>query len=264
MITILLASRSGGNSRLEYLLSSLQNASCVDNYEVLIKFDDDDPDLDRLKSVVGSAREKGREKISLDTGESEGHASGQNIRYIVTPRGLGYGDLHKAYLDLLVIASPKTDMYWVLSDDVLIQGALWDKYLMNATKSYADGIYVICPMFLQNYNSLSDRDALEICDNYPVWSAKLVAAMGGFGYTFSTDGWTNILLRKIFLLYGIDRRIHIPQINLWRRTCEADGPGSERYEGIRKQTIDILLSPQVQILLEGQARAIAGYIKGQP
>jgi hypothetical protein len=264
MISILLGSRgkAGGNSNsnLKDFLKSLANASTHESYEVLIKLDDDDPSLKELIEVIETASSRGRELISQDDGTSKGFLPGQNIKYIITPRGKGYGDLHKAYLDLIRIADPSADMYWVLSDDVLLLGASWDKYLEHAASKFSDGMFVICPMFLADYKIQGDTEALNMCDNYPVWSARWIAAQGGFGYTFSTDGWTNMLMRRIFRDYGIDRRVLCTQVNLTRRSGAQDFPGSERWNGIRKETIEQMLSPQLQKLLKGQARAIAGYI----
>ncbi len=257
LITIFLACRAGETSNLKEFLSSLCNASTPDNYEILIKFDDDDPSLASLLDIVEKAKEHGREKISPDTGESEGFFPGQNIRYIVTPRGLGYGDLHKAYIDLLRIADPKTEMYWTLSDDVILLGRNWDLYLKESAKAFSDGLFVICPTSVVNYRGMSDQEALEICDNYPVWSAKLLHAMG-FGYTFAMDAWTNMLMRKLFYVHGIDRRTGCQGIHLERRRGSQDFPGSERWNGIRKETHELLLSAQVQNLLDAQVGVIAG------
>jgi hypothetical protein len=264
MITVILGSRgkAGGNSNsnLKDFLKSLANASTHESYEVLIKLDDDDPSLDELMEVIEDAKAKGRELISPDDGTSQGFLPGQNIKYLITPRGKGYDDLHKAYLDLLRIADPSTDMYWVLSDDVLMLGASWDKYLEHAAGKFPDGMFVICPMFLADYRIQTDMQALEMCDNYPVWSAKWIAAQGGFGYTFSTDGWSNLLMRKLYQTYGIDRRVLCQNVGLTRRSGAQDFPGSERWNGIRKDTIAQMLSPQLQKLLAGQAKAIAGYL----
>lgn len=248
MISILLASRSkgggNGNSNLKELLQSLAaHVTNPGNYEVLIKFDDDDPGLAQQIETV---------ELSL-------HA--RRIRYIVTPRACGYTDLHKAYLDLLVESSSYSIAYWVLSDDVLILGSCWDSAIIRHCNRLHDGVFVLCPSSTPDYFNMEEKDALTVMDNYPIWSAKWVGTAGGFGYTFSTDGWTNLLCRKLEMEHGLSVRHAVPQVSLVRRTHPIDAEGSERWHGPRAQMIAKVSSPTVQRLLNLSANALVKVIR---
>lgn len=231
MISILLGCR--GSRHIADLLRSLSNnASSRDSYEVCIKLDDDDPELVSIQNILASFGEQ------------------MTIKSIVSPRGSGYSDLHKSYMDLLFIAEPLAKVYWVLSDDVLILGASWDKYIhYYADNNKMDDLFVIIPSTMIDYSNISSEKALDLMDNYPIWSRKWVQKVG-FGFTFSTDGWTNLILRELFVDKRIDKRIHVRHINLVRKNQPEDFPGSERYNTTRKEMIEKVLSPQGKTLLE--------------
>ena len=251
-ITIMMGARIGGNdnSRLpECLLALSTHAESKNRYEVLIKMDDDDPGLGSLKATIESFSDR------------------VNIRYIVTPRGRGYADLHKAYLDLMLMASPLSEMFWVLSDDVMVAGHHWDRKLLDCAAKSPDGVFVITPTAKVDYSMMAQHEALNTMENYPVWSRGWVGICGGFGYTFSTDGWTNLICWKLVREYGLDPRLlpeplqspagAVPSILMARTRGAQDVPGSERWNTARKEMFDKVLSAQVQSLLDYTVHAIA-------
>lgn len=235
-ISILIASRKAGNenSRLNDCINSLiANCSNPENFEILVKYDDDD----------------------LERGGP--HSS---VKSIVTSRALGYEDLHKAYLDLLCIGSPESELFWVLSDDTEVTVKGWDEHLINIAKHNIGKPYVIHVSGQQRL-ATSAISAIEYCENYPVWSKKWVGLVGGFGYTFSTDGWTSLICYLLRKFFNISPVINIA-LGLTRHRCQADNPGSERWNGVRHRTIQKMLSPQLQSLLAVTAESIANSIKG--
>ena len=205
------------------------------NVELLIKFDLDDESLELLQDTVSQFTNK------------------MSIRYIVTSRAGGYGDLHKAYLDLLRLANADTTMYWVISDDITLDSQGWDSELLSCSKKYTDGIFVIHTSHLLDHLTITPRESIESPDAYPVWSAKWIGLQGGFGYTFATDGWTSMVCHRLMNEYHFDRRI-MANIRIARNPCAADMPGSERWHGIRKQTHDFIVSPQLQKLADCTAQ----------
>ena len=218
-----------------------------------MKLDVDDPGLEQQKKII------------------EHFSDRINIRYIVTPRGLGYQDLHKAYLDLLVMASPLSSLFWVLSDDSLVVGYHWDKKLLDTAANSKDGVFVITPNAMVDYSAMDAKEALNTMDNYPVWSRAWLGLCGGFGYTFSTDGWTNLLCWKLSRYYGIDPRM-MPEplegppgkmlsIPMVRIRGSQDVPGSERWNTVRKDMFDKVLSAQVDSLLDHTSLALASVIR---
>lgn len=234
MITILLGSRKGKNSRLDYLLNSLsRSAFSRKNYEVLVKLDDDDPHLEDQQRII------------LEKSEE------MSVRSLVSPRAMGYEDLHKAYMDLYRGSSVESKAVWVLSDDVLILGSSWDRYILHAIDRMGE-LFVLCPTTL--VGSQTDLQALEIMDNYPIWSTKFLN-IAGFGYTFSTDSWTNTLLGGM-REKGVDIRKHIPQIGLNRVTCPEDGEAGERWTGARKRMFEMSLSPKMRQIFKDKIETL--------
>ena len=159
-ITIMLGCRMGGSDtcRLRQCLTSLiDNATDVGNFEILVKCDNDDPALDEIIHTL--------------------HQLGcrANIRCIVTPRGLGYTDLHKAYLDLLRIANPTSELYWVISDDIEMQTPGWDNKMLAAVSRHADAPFVL---ITKEFDHTSMRDAAERCDPYPM--VEMLARAAGW------------------------------------------------------------------------------------
>jgi len=127
-ITILMPSRMAGNenSRFRACLSSLaDHADDATNFELLIKFDDDDQDLPTLLGIVKEFRNR------------------FSIRHIVTSRASGYGDLHKAALDLLRIADANSVLFWGLGDDCVVQSPGWDTKMLARCHDYDDGLFVL-------------------------------------------------------------------------------------------------------------------------
>jgi len=242
-ISILLGCRVGGNtnsSLITCLNSIVDNATAPARLEILIKFDDDDQGVPQL------------------LGELEALKGRTNIKTIITPRGKGYGDLHKAYNDLLLIADPQSELYWVISDDMEVLTKGWDAKLQQTLGRFEDKIFVAHTLIDFIHPTLID--AIESPDSYPIWSKRWITLTGGFGYTFSTDAWTAMLLQVLQRRYHYNRHVFVPDLVIKRKLAAMDMPGSERWVGIRKDTIELLQTPQVQYLLDESANSIASRI----
>lgn len=246
ILSIIMACRVGGNSNsklancFNYLV---RNAADAAHFEILIKLDTDDERIADIQSVIQSLSDR------------------LTIKTIITPRAGGYGDLHKAYLDLLRIANPSSELYWVISDDIEIHGKSWDAKLISHCRDYPDGLYTLNTLLLPELDHVTAQHALEVCDMYPLWSKRWIGLQGGFGYTYSTDGWTNLLCHKLRNDYGVDRRIFVEDIKLRRHTVAGDLKGSERWNGVRREGIEMMLSPQLQYLLDCTARSFVYHLQ---
>jgi hypothetical protein len=245
-LTILMASRMAENEncRLEACLKSLASTSHSSyNFEILIKFDYDDASLPQLLATVKNMSEALR------------------IRHIVTPRASGYGDLHKAYMDLLRIASPKSGLYWVISDDVELESQYWDLRLLNHADQYQDGLFTLHCIKKLDFATITPYDAINSPDPYPVWSKRWIGMQGGFGLVFATDGWTSLLHHRLRTGYEIDRCVFVEGISIKRHIAPSDIEGSERWNGIRRETHEHMLSPQTQSLIDYTAQSFAYYLR---
>jgi hypothetical protein len=245
VLTIMMASRMGENenSRLEACLNSIADTAHESgNVEVLLKFDEDDTCLSRLLDIARQMR--GR----LD------------IRYIVTPRAGGYGDLHKAYLDLLRIAHPESTLYWVISDDIELESKGWDDMFVRHSNHYEDGLFVLQTIKKLDFAAITPYDTINSPDPYPIWSKRWVGMQGGLGYVFATDGWTSLLHHRLITRYGIDRCVFIEGIRIKRHIAASDVEGSPRWNGIRRKTHEYMLSPQ-QGLIDYTAQSYACYVE---
>ena len=242
-LSVILASRINGNknSKLMNCLKSLvYNSENKDSFEVLIKFDDDDNDV---KSTIEEI-----EKLPI------------NIKYIITPRGKGYSDLHKAYLDLFVLASASSELFWVISDDMVITTGRFDSVIINKFNEFRDKTCVLHTRvkYLKNSNI---TDAVTDVDCYPIWTRKWLCT-AGFGYSFSTDGWTSLLEYLLYKKHKIDNRVFVNMLDYDRNINMAiDGEGSERWNNERKNMIDMVNTDNFLRIARETSKTIAYRIK---
>lgn len=236
-ISILIAHRKEGNenSNIERCLESLRNtASSPDNYEILIKCDDD------IHEVSGA-------------------------RCISTPRAGGYADLHKAYMDLLIIASPESELFWVISDDVEIRMQDWDMALLDIAKQHIGKPYVINTATIFNMLTTNKNDAINGADSYPLWSRNWLA-IAGFGYTWATDGWTSLLAHALENDFGVmvnDYRyfVYIKPYRHPEASIDASLPKWKLRKQQRDKMFEIHISPQIQNIIHLKAAALAREIR---
>lgn len=246
LISIVMSCRIAGNtnSMLPNCMKSLmQHAADARQFEVLIKFDDDDADVQK---TLEAAKQ-----------------SGANISHIITPRGKGYFDLHKAYMDLFAMASPSSQLFWVISDDMEVHTQDWDQHLIDAWKPHAHLSCVLHAKKLMDLQKAHYSRAIVRCDAYPIWSRKWLAS-AGFGFTFSTDGWTSLLEYLLFRDHGVDSRIAVPGIRLYRHTDDMiDSEQSDRWTNERQTMIDLVESDNLKSIINELVRGLAEKIKAE-
>lgn len=230
-ISFFISSRSEGNENSALLRSTrriFENAANPDAIDVLVKFDEDDPEA---KKVIKFLEQK---------------PYYNNIKHTFGPRWRGYDDLHKGYNLLLETFKPESDIYWVISDDAEILCKNFDQLIMQKADKFVDGIFVMHGSPLTNLAKKTKLEALEKCDPYPIWSRKWIETIGGFGETFSTDGFSSILERELYIKYGLDRRIFIPDLDIVRHMLDEDFGNSEKWNVKRKAGFDHMLSEEFQ------------------
>ena len=242
-ISIILASRVKGNKNsdiINLIETSCSKAFDKNSFEFLIKFDDDDEDAKIVAEKIS--------KLPVST----------NI--IVTPRGKGYADLHKAYLDLFMIADKDSEIFWVVSDDMIIESDGWDKLLIDAFNENIGKTFVMHAAKLKNLVNSSVTHAVESVDCYPIWTRKWLCS-AGFGYSFSTDGWTGLIEYLLFRDYGIDNRVYVEGIKYRRKIDEEiDGVNAPRWNNERKTMINMISNQNFIKISEETASSVASKI----
>lgn len=243
-ISILIASRRKGNinSNLQRCIESLaRNCSSLDNFEIRVKFDDDDIDV----------------SFNIDDAIDYGA--------IITPRALGFEDLHKAYLDLLRICSPESELYWILSDDTEVLKKDWDMLLLSIARENRNRAFVINTSEDLNVMGKSQKDAMGVADGYPVWSRQWVGISGGFSYAWATDAWTALVCHEIEHRRKFTKEDYRFFCNVRViRHCEEDGTLSphfvEERQGAFNRMMDFCMSAQGQNLLRMRADSLEPFL----
>ena len=170
MISLLVCSRveDNANSQLPELLASLAyTTSNYDNFELLIKFDDDDAKAEELIS-------------SFDQYPFQ-------IKHRIDERSRGYVDLHLFYNRLLPMMDPKTEIIGAIADDFVFTVRGWDEIILGKRGIFEDDIFIIHGRFHPPYDradheghpfnlgfNIDELEDLKIIDEAPMWSRKLI------------------------------------------------------------------------------------------
>ena len=254
MISLLITSRIEGNPNwgLANLLDGLkEKSSHYDNFEVLVKFDSDDrlvPEFVRTLDQYPFA-----------------------IKHLIEPRGRGYIDIHIGYTRVMSLADSRSTVMGCFADDFIIVKEGWDEDILSRTNSFDDDIYIIHqlphpPFYRPDYKdspfylhfSLDHMDTLEVIDEGPFWSRKLLEICGGLGHVSFTDAWTLCLQWYLHHHHGINRTLFTDQPLIHRRLHEAvDSDQSERWHSDRKWNFDFIANDFYRTMVKNQARNIA-------
>lgn len=205
--------------------------NCVDdpkNLEILVKFDDDQ-DISKALEVIEEFRKKGLE-----------------IKYISTPRGKGFQYLSYFLLDLMFIANRESKLFVMQSIDFHYIKKGFDTIMIEASKKYEDEIFVIHPNFKLSLKSqvIDINQAAQIVEAYPFWSRKWIEIQSVFGYNSFMDGYTSLVEYFLLTEYGIDRRIDLSEHKLVEETDMGGFVDSPYWQGPRKTSMKIHLTPQ--------------------
>lgn len=197
------------------------------NVEVCIKFDDDQ-DLTRAIAVIEKFRKKGLQ-----------------IKYLVSPRGKGYGYFSYFMNDLSFIADPESKAFCHLTIDFYFNHNNFDELLLEKFKQYEDGIFVVHQQFTGSFlTEIKDVNfSFQYVENAPIVSRKWLEIQGTYGYSSSCDGYIGMVEYFLFNEWGIDRRI---DMSSHRFTMETDGGGvdSNYWQNTRRKAMEMHLSSQ--------------------
>jgi len=176
-ISLLINSRIEGNANhgLKNLLDDLAT-KCVDpkNFEVLIKFDDDDQGFSEEEIWLRDWPDKDKFLV----------------KFIVTPRRRGYADLHCGYADLMPFVSDSSKIIGAVADDMRVVNPGWDKVLIDTALDRR--MFIIHP---HKPNESVNIDMLEVTnhDESPFWSKQLIYVCQCNWWIYATDAWTTAL-----------------------------------------------------------------------
>jgi len=231
-ITIILCCRLDGNENSDlktFFQSFLEQSSDPKKIEFLIKLDKCDILLQKIESIIRLYSTKF-----------------SNIKYIITERFRGYQDLHLAYKDLFKISSKSSILYWVLSDDVVINIKNWDQKVLKIGANYGSDYYTIHPTLekIKYKHYLGEGTFNDFMECYPIFSKNWIDIFN-FGNSVFTDASTKIIEYILYKQYKINNSLFLPrdqQPILTRKLIAKDVGNSERFDIIRKKELYKLLS----------------------
>lgn len=252
MISIFVCSRINGNknSKLLGLVESLiKNSNSVNNYELLVKFDDDDNEaFSAIKKI---------EKLPV------------NFSYLFGKRERGYIDIHKGYASLIKIANPKFKIYTCFADDFIVIQKNWDLEVLKLYKNINLKYFIIHQRphppqrdqpsdgldnslnknlffkkfkFRKSFNPNYLED-LYVIDEAPMWSAELIKLLNSFGTVSFTDAWTLVFQNYLFAKYKVNITYFTNKEIIYRNLLdEIDGKKSKRWSSDRKFNFNFIKS----------------------
>ncbi len=212
----------------EWFKSVIAHTDNLSNVEAIVKLDECDPGLQEALEII------------------EEYKSKFTIKYLISPRGRGYHDLSKHYMDLLFLLDINSKMIMAGSIDMRFQHKGYDTVLLESDKIYEDGIYVMHLKLMQPFtnNSITSVNrAAQHVDAFPVWSRKWIETQGHFGYNAFNDGYTSIVEYLLAHEYGINRRIDLTKYN-YIKEVDGYGPDSTQWQSTRKQGMESHLSEE--------------------
>lgn len=258
MISLLITSKINQNPNwgLRNLLQSLVTySSDYSNFEVLIKFDTEDPFVSRYVRELGDYPFQ--------------------IRYLVEPRGRGYIDIHLGYTRLMSIVDDKSKVIGCFADDFVITEQNWDADILEKSLVYDDNIFVLHQRphpphnrpnlsdnpFCMDAFELDDLENLYIIDEGPFWGRKLIEICGGLGHISFTDAWTIALEHFLYNQHSINRTVFLPKMICGRITSEIDTQSNIRWTTDRQWNFDFMKTDFYRTMVKNQANNIHLNIK---
>ncbi len=244
-VSLIMCCRIKGNENsdlMNVLRNFVEKASSHERMEILIKFDDDDDDaakvFDELKSLPVT------------------------VKYIVTPRGLGFADLHKACMDLFTIADLNSELFWGITDDMDLYTNEWDRIIYQTYKAAKIKTCTIRLGKMIKFHRISLAETPHKLDSFPVWSRGWLTS-ATIGYTTGCDIWTNMIEYLLFRDYGIDNRLKPKQHISFRRRIHPvlDQYDSEKWFKYCVPVLELMETDNFKLLAEDTALAVAGKIK---
>src|SRR3990167_11525859 len=250
MISILINSRFKGNenSNLPRLLESLANtAHNLSNFEVLVKFDDDDR---KARKFVARG---GLEKYKL------------NIRCAFGDRFGGYRNINYGYNFIYRIVNQNHKIITAMADDFEIKRTGWDSDLIAIEKESPTKIFIIHnrkhamfdnpSMNSLNFN-LDNLDNLG-ADECPAWSKRLLDMCNGFSFAHFSDASTIALEHVLYHQFGVTITKFLPEPYTHRHLNDRlDQKCGKRWWTDRAWVFEIMKEPYYRHILSERASNI--------
>ena len=161
LLSIILASIH--KDKLSGLFANLETtARDMDSFEVLIKLDDENPEM-----VAYLETEKRQRPFS--------------IKYIVTPRLRGYWDLYLAYNELWKMSSPETYFATLINDNARFATQHWDDILRRYVGYFSDDIFHLRTSKRKRLEFRSLVECLTYGESYAFFTQKWLSLTEGIG-----------------------------------------------------------------------------------
>jgi len=179
VIVITFGSRWFGNPDNElsdFMETYLATTRVPSRAELLIKIDDDD-DLTYFAEI------------------KEKYGQHVNIRFISTPRGRGYEDMHIWHHDLVRYRNPAAKVHYILTDDAKFERRCWDDELMSILDRRKDTFFIGTACTLDEATTYYGPNPVEPVpvywirgDDYPIYGFDLLESIARKSKEF--PGWT--------------------------------------------------------------------------
>jgi hypothetical protein len=289
MISVVVTCRVEGNhnSDLVGLLNSLSKfCASPTNFEVLVKFDDDDPLARNVANNLPNYRFP--------------------VKCCFGPRLRGYIDIHHGYAQAFQMADPNSTVVGAMADDFKAIVYAWDAQILEASRQYKDNIFFLhgrphpwcnyvqyregCPFLIKDMyfipgNAVTgsiplpqdihsyrqdkffmdwkfeEMDKLYIIDEAPFWGREVVNICDGFGPISFTDAWTLVLEHLLWNRHGIKRTVFLEEEFITRKVVpEIDCEEAPRWNTDRAYNFNYIKSPEFMAVMEKQAADVAARI----
>ncbi|NBV06465.1 MAG: hypothetical protein EBS06_04425 [Proteobacteria bacterium] len=240
MFSVVLATRSGAtefSGPLKLLKDMRNQMSDPNNFEIIIRGDDDDEKLPEFQKLIEA------EKFPFRTVVISGS------------RSRGYDDLHKFYNECFVYLSPQTQFIFSLPEDVEIQVDHWDKFLIDeyesAKSQFKHPVFTMHQSLLpgdSNYDS-----CLENPDSFPIYSKEWICSVGGFSHTGANDSWIQAVHHFLVNDHGLMIRHFLSRLVFLRNTDSHDSVASVRWANARLRNHELMRRSRVKAMIKIQA-----------
>ena len=247
MFSIVLATRSGAtefSGPLKLLKDMRNKMSNPQNFEIIIRGDDDDLKLPEFKNLIE------KENFPFRT------------MVISGSRSRGYDDLHKFYNECFVHLSHQTRFIFSLPEDVEIQVDGWDAFLINeyekANKQFNHPVFTMHQSLLPG--DCSYDSCLENPDSFPIYSKEWICSVGGFSHTGANDSWIQAVHHFLINDYGLMVRHFLSQLVFLRNTDSHDSVASGRWANARLRNHELMRRSRVKSMIKSQARTLYNLI----
>lgn len=246
-ITGTFGSRQLGNRDNEFrrfLDSFLTTADDPLRTEFLVKIDDDDD----LQSFVELKRDYGKRV---------------NIRFYLSPRGAGYGDINKWHHILKDFRSPSSYGLLILSEDVLYEKPGWDERFAKTVEIRGNTFFVGTAFSFEESKKILGPMPKEPepvywihGDDFPFFGSELLDVLdkaakvysdpewNTFGNIFSLDSFSGEVLRRAWDLHQTN--LHLQLEPFARRRGVYDWTTSPERSHTRNSSLLKFFSPEFQ------------------